>query len=66
MLHSKSIKFVHPITKEELYFESNPPEEFEEIVNMFKNGEMKERGHICKTPKEAATIIEQDEDTMVT
>ena len=37
MLHSKSIKFVHPITKEELYFESNPPEEFEEIVNMFKN-----------------------------
>lgn len=28
MLHSKSIKFLHPITKKEIYFESNLPDEF--------------------------------------
>ncbi len=28
MLHSKSIKFNHPITKKELYFEVDPPKEF--------------------------------------
>jgi len=36
MLHSKSIKFVHPITNEKLSFEIDPPKEFEEIVNKFK------------------------------
>ncbi len=30
MLHSKSIKFIHPITKKELYFEVEPPKEFME------------------------------------
>ena len=28
MLHSKSIRFIHPITKKELYFEQTPPQEF--------------------------------------
>ncbi len=28
MLHSKSIRFVHPITGKELYFEQEPPHEF--------------------------------------
>lgn len=28
MLHSKSIRFIHPITLEELYFEKTPPVEF--------------------------------------
>lgn len=28
MLHSKSIRLIHPITKEELYFEVEPPHEF--------------------------------------
>lgn len=35
MLHSKSIKFIHPITKCELKFEVDPPKEFMEIVDMF-------------------------------
>lgn len=30
MLHSHSIKFIHPITKEELYFKVEPPKEFKE------------------------------------
>ncbi len=30
MLHSKSIKFIHPRTGKELYFEVAPPKEFEE------------------------------------
>ena len=28
MLHSKSIEFIHPITKEKLFFEVDPPKEF--------------------------------------
>ncbi len=32
-LHSKSIKFSHPITKEELYFESDIPYEFKEYFD---------------------------------
>ncbi len=28
MLHSKSIEFIHPITKKEIYFEVEPPKEF--------------------------------------
>jgi len=28
MLHSKSIRFIHPVTKKEIYIESNLPEEF--------------------------------------
>ena len=28
MLHSKSIRFIHPVTKKELYFEQTPPQEF--------------------------------------
>ena len=37
MLHSKSIKFIHPITKKELYFEVEPPKEFlERLENIEK------------------------------
>lgn len=32
-LHSKSIKFVHPITKEQLYFESELPKEFQDKLD---------------------------------
>ncbi|MDD6879732.1 MAG: RluA family pseudouridine synthase [bacterium] len=34
-LHSKSIRFVHPITKEDLYFESELPIEFKEKMDSF-------------------------------
>ena len=37
MLHSKSIRFVHPITNKELFFEVEPPKEFNEILEGFKN-----------------------------
>lgn len=30
MLHSKSIEFIHPITKEKIYFEVDPPKEFKQ------------------------------------
>ncbi len=33
MLHSKSIRFIHPITKKELYFESELPEEFKNYLD---------------------------------
>ena len=36
MLHSKSIRFVHPVTLEVLFFEVDPPEEFNQILESFK------------------------------
>ena len=33
MLHSKSIRFIHPITKKEIYFESELPEEFKNYLD---------------------------------
>lgn len=36
MLHSKSIKLIHPITNKELFFEVKPPKEFLEILERFK------------------------------
>lgn len=36
LLHSKSIKFVHPITNKEIYFEADPPKEFQSISNLSK------------------------------
>lgn len=34
-LHSKSIRFIHPRTGEELYFESDLPEYYKELLNSF-------------------------------
>lgn len=39
MLHSKTIGFTHPITKEYLEFSCNPPKEFNDILEKFKKGE---------------------------
>ena len=36
MLHSYSIKFIHPITKKELFFEQDPPKEFIEELNRLR------------------------------
>ncbi len=36
MLHSKSIKFIHPVTGEEINIEVEPPKEFTDILNQFK------------------------------
>ena len=36
MLHSYSIKFIHPITKKELYFEQDPPKEFKNLLNKLR------------------------------
>jgi len=35
-LHSKSIDFVHPITGENIFIESNPPEYFIKVLNLLK------------------------------
>lgn len=37
MLHAKTIGFIHPITKKYLEFSSNPPKQFEEILDKYKN-----------------------------
>lgn len=37
MLHSKSIKFNHPRTNKELYFEQEIPQEFKEKIEQLKN-----------------------------
>ena len=37
MLHSKSIRFVHPITKKEIYFESDVPQEFKDFLKSKEN-----------------------------
>lgn len=36
MLHSKSLRFIHPITKEEIYLEKEPPIKFLQIIEEFK------------------------------
>lgn len=36
MLHSKSIEFIHPITKKEIYFEVEPPKEFMERLKQLE------------------------------
>lgn len=36
MLHSKSIRLIHPITNKELFFEVEPPKEFNDILESFK------------------------------
>lgn len=36
MLHSKSIDFIHPITKEHLHFEQKPPEEFTKYLDQLE------------------------------
>ena len=38
MLHSKSIKFKHPRTNKELYFEQEPPKEFQDKLNELREG----------------------------
>ena len=39
MLHSKSIKFKHPTTGKELFFEVDPPKEFlEKLEKLRENG----------------------------
>ena len=35
-LHSTSIEFTHPFTKKHIYFEVEPPKEFEEFINSIK------------------------------
>lgn len=40
MLHSKSIKFIHPYTKKEIYFEQDPPQEFIDIVEKYRQEEL--------------------------
>lgn len=37
MLHSESIKFIHPVTKKELSFKVEPPKEFYDILDKIKN-----------------------------
>lgn len=37
MLHSKSIRFTHPVTGEQLFFEVNPPQEFLECLEKLRN-----------------------------
>lgn len=41
MLHSKSIKFVHPITHQELFFEVDPPKEFLDELERLRSLEEK-------------------------
>ena len=36
-LHAKSIGFVHPVTGENMYFESDLPEDFEGVLNKWRN-----------------------------
>ncbi len=36
MLHSKSLRFVHPITKKEMYFEVDAPKKFYDILEKFE------------------------------
>ena len=37
MLHSKSIKFIHPVTNKEIYFESDLPQEFKDYLTSLES-----------------------------
>lgn len=37
MLHSKSIKFIHPVTQKEIYYETDIPKEFQEKLFTLEN-----------------------------
>lgn len=37
LLHSKSIRFIHPITKKEIYFECDVPQEFKDYLKSIEN-----------------------------
>jgi 23S rRNA pseudouridine1911/1915/1917 synthase len=36
-LHAKSIGFIHPVTGENMYFESDLPEDFTNVLNKWRN-----------------------------
>jgi 23S rRNA pseudouridine1911/1915/1917 synthase len=36
-LHAKSLGFIHPITKKKMYFESELPEDFQEVLEKWEN-----------------------------
>jgi 23S rRNA pseudouridine1911/1915/1917 synthase len=36
-LHAKSLGFLHPITKKQLYFESDLPEDFQQVIEKWEN-----------------------------
>lgn len=36
-LHAKSLGFIHPITKKEMYFESDLPDDFKEVLEKWEN-----------------------------
>lgn len=40
MLHAKTLGFIHPVTKKYLEFTVEPPKEFIDIVNQYKNHEI--------------------------
>lgn len=43
LLHAKVLGFVHPITKEKLYFESSPPEIFQAALNFLRENKNENR-----------------------
>jgi 23S rRNA pseudouridine1911/1915/1917 synthase len=36
-LHARTLGFVHPVTKEMMYFESELPEDFEKLLSAWRN-----------------------------
>ncbi len=36
-LHAKSLGFMHPITKEKLFFDSEMPDDMQEVLEKFRN-----------------------------
>jgi 23S rRNA pseudouridine1911/1915/1917 synthase len=36
-LHAKSLGFLHPVTKKQLYFESDLPEDFQQVIEKWEN-----------------------------
>ena len=36
MLHAREISFIHPTTKKEMTFTCDVPEEFDKILNIYK------------------------------
>ena len=36
-LHAKSLGFIHPVTKKELYFESEIPQDFQNCLKKWRN-----------------------------
>ncbi len=59
-LHARSLGFIHPSTKKQMYFEVEPPEDFMELINKWRNYAFHRRDQIEKAIEDEEQQSEPD------